>query len=38
MKILNEQQWCESGSPMVVITNALARGKIIDTMQIRYLE
>jgi pyruvate kinase len=35
---LKEKNWGQVGSHLVVITNALARGKIIDTMQIRKLE
>jgi pyruvate kinase len=32
---LREKQWCESGTWLVVITNALAADKIIDTIQLR---
>jgi len=35
---LKAKKWGQPGSHLVVITNALARGKIIDTMQIRRLE
>ena len=35
---LMEKNWIKVGGHLVVITNALARGKIIDTMQIRKLE
>lgn len=37
LHILREKNWCPIGSMMVVITNALARGEIIDTMQLRRL-
>lgn len=36
--VLRAKGWCQTGSPLIVITNALARGKIIDSMQIRFLE
>ncbi|WP_235033428.1 pyruvate kinase [Rubripirellula obstinata] len=32
---LSEQEWCNDGSWMVVITNALAYDQVIDTMQLR---
>jgi pyruvate kinase len=32
---LARRQWCKSGSWLVVITNALAHDKIIDTLQLR---
>jgi pyruvate kinase len=35
--ILQERHWVEPGNVMVVITNALARGKIIDTLQLRHI-
>jgi pyruvate kinase len=35
---LKRRQWCEEGSWLVVITNALARDKIIDTIQLRQVE
>lgn len=36
--ILRDKHWAQAGSTMVVITNALARGHIIDTLQLRRLE
>lgn len=38
MNTLKAKGWGQVGTHLVVITNALARGKIIDTMQIRQLE
>ncbi len=38
MDVLKSNEWCKSGSWLVVITNALARGEIIDTMQLRQVE
>lgn len=38
MSALKAKNWGQVGSHLVVITNALARGKIIDTMQIRRME
>jgi pyruvate kinase len=35
---LKRRQWCEAGTWLVVITNALAHGKIIDTLQLRQIE
>ncbi len=35
LRRLKEKQWCEGGDWLVVITNALADDKIIDTMQLR---
>jgi pyruvate kinase len=32
---LKRRQWCETGTWLVVITNALAHDKIIDTIQLR---
>jgi pyruvate kinase len=32
---LKRQNWCGDGTWLVVITNALARGKIIDSLQLR---
>jgi pyruvate kinase len=32
---LKRQNWCGDGTWLVVITNALAEGKIIDTLQLR---
>lgn len=38
LRILREKNWRPAGSMMVVITNALAQGEIIDTLQLRRLE
>ncbi len=38
MEALKAKGWGQTGSHLIVITNALARGKVIDTMQIRQLE
>jgi pyruvate kinase len=35
---LKRRDWCGSGSWLVVITNALADGKVIDTIQLRQVE
>lgn len=35
LKILREKGWAETGSTVAVITNALAEGKVIDTLQLR---
>jgi pyruvate kinase len=35
---LKRKQWCEEGTWLVVITNALAHDKIIDTLQLRQIE
>ncbi|HEY5553214.1 MAG TPA: pyruvate kinase, partial [Opitutaceae bacterium] len=35
---LKEKNWCEPGRWVVVITNALARGTVIDTLQLRQVE
>lgn len=35
---LKTKCWCASGATMVVITNALANDRIIDTMQLRQVE
>jgi pyruvate kinase len=32
---LQQKQWCKPGTWLVVITNALAADKIIDTIQLR---
>jgi len=32
---LQDRGWCEKGTWVVVITNALAHGKIVDTLQLR---
>lgn len=38
LEYLKRRQWCCPGSWLVVITNALANEKIVDTMQIRQVE
>ena len=35
---LKRRDWCDAGSWLVVITNALAHGKVIDTIQLRQVE
>ena len=35
---LKRREWCVAGTWLVVITNALAHGKIIDTIQLRCVE
>ena len=35
---LKRREWCENGTWLVVITNALAHGKVIDTLQLRQVE
>lgn len=35
---LKRREWCERGAWLVVITNVLARGKIVDTIQVRQVE
>ena len=35
---LKRREWCEKGTWLVVITNALAHDKIIDTLQLREVE
>ena len=35
---LRRQHWCDSGTWLVVITNALASSKVIDTLQLRQIE
>jgi pyruvate kinase len=32
---LKRREWCDDDTWLVVITNALARGQIIDTLQLR---
>jgi pyruvate kinase len=32
---LKRRQWCSDGAWLVVITNALARGEVVDTLQLR---
>jgi len=38
MAYLKRREWCETGGWLVVITNALAHGKVIDTIQLRQVE
>jgi pyruvate kinase len=38
MAYLKRKQWCDEGTWLVVITNALAHDKIIDTIQVRQIE
>jgi pyruvate kinase len=38
MAYLKRREWCDTGSWLVVITNALAHGKVIDTIQLRKVE
>lgn len=38
LKLLQERNWCAPGTMTVVITNALARGVIIDSLQLRRIE
>jgi pyruvate kinase len=38
MEYLKRRKWCDKGSWLVVITNALAHEKVIDTMQLRQVE
>jgi pyruvate kinase len=35
---LKRREWCEAGTWLVVITNALAHGKVIDTIQVREID
>ena len=35
---LKRREWCDKGTWLVVITNALAHDKIIDTLQLRQIE
>jgi pyruvate kinase len=35
---LKRREWCERGTWLVVITNALAHDKVIDTLQLRQIE
>ena len=37
-KVMLECGWVKKGQPLVVITNALAHGRIIDTLQLRYVD
>ena len=38
MEYLKRRGWCEKGSWLIIITNALAHDKVIDTMQLRQVE
>ncbi|WP_146452029.1 pyruvate kinase [Bythopirellula polymerisocia] len=38
LSVLKQKQWCAPGTWVVVITNALANEKVIDTMQLRKVE
>lgn len=38
LKTLKVKNWCQPGSWLVVITNALAHDKVIDTLQLRQVE
>lgn len=38
LAILKKKNWCKSGNWLVVITNALAYEKVIDTLQLRQVE
>jgi pyruvate kinase len=38
LTMLKQKNWCKSGSWLVVITNALANEKVIDTLQLRQIE
>jgi pyruvate kinase len=38
MATLKRQEWCPVGTWLVVITNALAHGKVIDTIQLRQIQ
>ena len=35
---LKRREWCDKGTWLVVITNALAHDKVIDTLQLRQVE
>jgi len=35
---LKRRQWCDKGAWLVVITNALAHDKVIDSLQLRQIE
>jgi pyruvate kinase len=37
-KAMLEREWVKKGQPLVVITNALAHGRIVDTLQLRYVD
>jgi pyruvate kinase len=38
LEYLKRREWCDAGTWLVVITNALARDKIVDTIQLRQIE
>ncbi|MCP5533266.1 MAG: pyruvate kinase [Akkermansiaceae bacterium] len=38
LHLLKEKNWCQPGTMTVVITNALARGVVIDSLQLRKVE
>ena len=38
LETLKRKQWCKEGTWLVVITNALAHEKIVDTLQLRQIE
>ena len=38
LQVLKEKGWAESGEWQVVITNALAHDKIVDTLQLRQID
>ena len=35
---LKRREWCTTGTWLVIITNALASGRIIDALQLREVE
>ncbi len=37
MGYLKRREWCPEGTWLVVITNALANGQVIDTLQLRQI-
>jgi pyruvate kinase len=38
LEFLKKREWCDKGAWLVVITNALAHEKVIDSMQLRQIE
>ena len=38
MSFLKDRDWCAAGTWLVVITNALASSKVIDTLQLRQID
>ena len=38
LRYLKRRDWCEAGTWLVVITNVLAHGKVVDTLQLRQVE